>query len=154
MAEEYEVKVQVGDATIEVRGARDGVVAIVEALSTILSQPRQQRRSEEKPPATTRSRATVDARSFFQEKSPSSQAEAISVAAYYLAELAPPGMSSHTIDKLLAQDVLRQAKFPIPKRLDQALVNTASAGYLARVGPGEYKLTPVGWNLVEHTLGS
>jgi len=37
VAEQYEVKVTVGDAIVEVRGAQQGVVAIVEALSKILA---------------------------------------------------------------------------------------------------------------------
>jgi hypothetical protein len=156
MAEEYEVKVAVGDAQIEVRGAKEGVVEIVRALSEMLSQRPQ---SHPQTPQTTESapspgrRGQVDARSFFQEKAPSSQAEAIAVAAYYLAELAPPEMRSPSIDTRQATDVFRQAKYPLPKRMSQALVNAQNAGYLARVGPGEYKLNPVGFNLVEHALG-
>jgi hypothetical protein len=96
----------------------------------------------------------VDARSFFAEKTPSTQAEAIAVAAFYLSELAPGEMRSGTIDKERARDIFRQARFPLPKRIDQVLVNTQKAGYLNRVSAGEYKLSPVGYNLVEHTLGS
>jgi hypothetical protein len=95
----------------------------------------------------------VDARSFFQEKAPSSQSEAIAVATYYVTDLAPPEMRAPAIDKESAVEVFRQAKYPLPKRIAQVLVNAQNAGYLVRVGSGEYKLSPVGFNLVEHTLG-
>jgi hypothetical protein len=49
--------------------------------------------------------------------------------------------------------VFSQARYPLPKRTDQVLVNAQSAGYLNRVAPGEYALSTVGFNLVEHTLG-
>jgi len=155
MADQYEVKVTVGDAEIEVRGAQEGVVEIVRALSDVLTGRAPTRASTgqsiaDAPPAR---RSAVDARSFFAEKAPSSQSEAISVATYYLAELAPADMRSPTIDKRKAVDVFRQAKYPLPKRTDQVLVNAQNAGYLDRVGTGEYRLSPVGFNLVEHTLG-
>ena len=63
-------------------------------------------------------------------------------------------MRSETIDATKAVEVFRQAKYPLPKRAVQALVNTQNAGYLKRIGPGEYTLNPVGFNLVEHTLGA
>jgi hypothetical protein len=153
-AEQYDVKVTVGDAEIEVHGAKDGVVEIVRALSEVLAG-RSSRPAERTAPATGEAptRASVDARSFFQEKAPSSQAEAIAVATYYLTELAPAGKRSPTIDKRKVLDVFRQARYPLPQRTDQSLVNTQKAGYLDRVGPGEYTLTPVGFNLVEHSLG-
>lgn len=155
MPDEYEVKVTVGDAEIEVRGAKEGVVEIVRALSDVLSTRQPSRREEATPiPAESPARrAQVDARSFFQEKSPSSQSEAIAVAAYYLSELAPPEMRSPSVDARMLTEVFRQARHPLPKRMPQSLVNTQNAGYLVRVGTGEYKLSPVGFNLVEHTLG-
>jgi hypothetical protein len=156
LADEYEVKITLGDAQVEVHGAQEGVVEIVRALSDVLVQ---------RNPATSQPQAVpsagepqrvrqVDARSFFTEKSPSTQTEAIAVAAFYLSELAPGEMRSGTIDKERARDVFRQARFPLPKRLDQVLVNTQKAGYLSRVKAGEYTLSPVGFNLVEHTLGT
>jgi hypothetical protein len=157
MPEQYQVKVTVGDAEIEVQGAQEGVVEIVRALSEILSG-RPGRVADAAAPvsasdAPSRSRV-IDARSFFQEKAPSSQSEAIAVAAFYITELAPPDKRATSINKERAAYVFRQAKYPLPKRTDQVLVNALNAGYLDRVGPGEYQLSPVGFNLVEHTLGT
>jgi hypothetical protein len=157
--EEYEVKVTVGDAQIEVRGGQEGVVEIVRALSDVLTQratsspaprPTQPQAATDEPARPRR----MDALSLFQEKAPSTQAEAVAVAAYYLSELAPAEMRSGTIDAKQATDVFRQARYRLPKRISQVLVNTQKAGYLTRVSAGEYKLSPVGFNLVEHTLGT
>lgn len=158
MAEQYQVKVKVGDTEIEVSGAEAGVVSIVEALANVLagrSGPQTSVAAELDRPSAARAPTprSIDARSFFQEKAPSSQAEAVAVAAYYLSELAPSDMRSETVDAMKVTEVFRQAKYPLPKRTPQSLVNTQNAGYLKRSGPGEYKLTPVGFNLVEHTLG-
>lgn len=160
MPDQYDVKVTVGDAEIEVHGAQAGVVQIVKALSEILAgraaqpQPKVSTESDEGPVRATSRLRHVDARTFFQQKAPSSQVEAIAVAAYYIIELAPPDMRAESIDATKAHDVFRQAKYPLPKRMPQSLVNAQNAGYLKRVGSGEYALTPVGFNLVEHTLGT
>jgi hypothetical protein len=161
VAEEYEVKVTVGDATVEVRGAQQGVVAIVDALSKILAGASRTGGTEaggEVSPAGGRlSRSpgrAVDARTFFAQKDPSTQKEAIAVAAFYLTELAPEDMRSPTIDEAKASEVFRHAKRKLPKVMSQALVDASKTGYLDRVARGEYKLSPVGFNLVEHTLGS
>jgi hypothetical protein len=153
--EKYEVKVTVGDAEIEVHGAKDGVVEIVRALSEVLAgrAPRSVERTSSPSTEPSSRGGQIDAKSFFQQKSPSSQSEAISVAAYYLTEVAPPGMRVPAIDARKATEVFRQARYPLPKRIAQVLVNAQNAGYLVRVGPGEYKLSPVGFNLVDHTLG-
>ncbi len=74
--------------------------------------------------------------------------------AFYLAELAPEDMRSPTIDATKASEVFRHAKRKLPKVMRQALVDASKTGYLDRVAHGEYKLSPVGFNLVEHTLGS
>jgi hypothetical protein len=69
--EQYEVEVTVGDAEIEVRGAQEGVVEIVRALSEILAgRPRQTAASESAVAAVqpTARTSQVDARSFFSEK--------------------------------------------------------------------------------------
>ena len=126
---------------------------IVRALSVILQGGAKSTPSVH-PPEERRTSPATDARSFFESKGPRSQNEAVVVAAYYLAELAPEPERSATIDAQKVQNVLRQAKFKLPKSLKSVLANTQTAGYLDRVGVGEYRLNPVGWNLVVHSLGS
>ena len=150
MADEYEVKVTVGDAIVEVKGARQGVVEIVETLAGILSKPAESG-STDFPPSSPRKQ--IDVRSFFGEKAPSTQIEALTVAAYYLAELAPEQERSQTIDADGATKLFKQAKVKLPQRMPQSLHNAKTAGYLDQVGPGEFRINPAGFNLVEHTLG-
>ena len=75
------------------------------------------------------------------------------MAAFYLAEKAPAEVRSPTITKELLGDVFRQAQWKLPKRIEQTLVDTMSAGYLNRVKVGVYELSNTGHNLVVHTLG-
>jgi hypothetical protein len=44
------------------------------------------------------------------------------------------------------------ARFPLPRAPQQALPNAVAAGYLENVSRGEYRLNPVGYNLVVHGL--
>src|SRR5437879_5343238 len=97
MANEYTVKVTIGDAVVEVHGDREGIVEIVRSLADTLSSrgvrslpalnpgpvPADTSPPTDKPePAPTgegRGRPTrvVDPRSFFDAKKPSSQIEAV-----------------------------------------------------------------------------
>jgi hypothetical protein len=157
----YKVKIKVGDATVEVQGAEKGVVKIVEALSDVLRGVHKASTSTRvaaslpppisSPPART---SPVDIRAFFQEKAPSSDVEATAVVAYYHKYLAPTDQRRETIDADTLQEAFRLAKWPLPSRTTYTLVNARNAGYLDSAGEGgQYLLNPVGFNLVEHTLG-
>lgn len=158
----YKVTVKVGDATVEVQGAESGVVKIVEALSDILRGARRATTPAVSgvptPAAAIAGHARggpVDIRTFFSEKRPSSDVEAAAAAAYFHQYVAPPDQRKETIDAELLQEAFRLAKWPLPKRTVYTLVNARNAGYLDSLGEGgQYKLNPVGYNLVEHTLGS
>ena len=157
--DDYKVKIKVGDAEINVHGAQSGVVRIVEALSEVLRGSRKA--SVEPvhgaPPSTAlpASRTSpIDIRSFFAEKQPSSDVEAAAVVAYYYQYLAAEGARRETIDSASLQEAFRQAGRPLPARTIYTLQNARNAGYLDSVGEGgQYRLNPVGYNLVEHTLG-
>lgn len=152
----YKVKVTIGDAVVEVEGEEKGVVAIVQALSDAV---RGGRKTSDvvSTPATSgpAPRLTpVDIRSFFQEKQPSSDVEAAAVVAYYYRYLAPPEQRRDAIDPSALQDAFRLARRPLPAKAAYTLVNARNAGYLDSTGEtGFYRLNPVGFNLVEHTLG-
>jgi hypothetical protein len=163
----YKVQVKVGDAEIVVEGGESGVVKIVEALSEMLRTP--SRRVGSYPvvnPATLISpayntqpksgpSAETNIRSFFEEKKPSSDIEAAVVAAYFYQYLVPESERKATIDSALLQDAFRLAKRPLPARTIYTLTNARNAGYLDSVGEGgQFKLNAVGYNLVEHGLGS
>jgi hypothetical protein len=157
--QDYKVRLKVGDAEVEVQGAESGVVKIVEALSEVL---RGARRPIAAPaagspqPATAPSARTgpTDIRSFFSEKHPSSDIEAAATAAYYYQYLAPESDRRAVIDSASLQEAFRLAKRPLPSKTYFTLMNARNAGYLDSVGEGgQFRLNPVGYNLVEHTLG-
>jgi hypothetical protein len=158
--QDYRVKIKVGDAEMEVQGAQSGVVAIVEALSEVLRGARRTLSpsaavAPSSLPTQTGRTSPIDIRSFFAEKQPSSDVEAAAVAAYFNQYLAPEGTRRDTIDSTSLQEAFRQARRPLPARTIYTLQNARNAGYLESAGEGgQYRLNAVGYNLVEHTLGS
>lgn len=158
MKDHYKVIVKIGDATVDVQGAERGVVNIVKALSGILGTSRKPvsstiASSSSPTPAPSVRSTPVDIRTFFQEKSPSSDVEATAVAAYYYQYLASPPHKRDTVDAESLQEAFRLARWPLPKRTIFTLANARNAGYLDSIGDGQYRLNPVGYNLVEHTIG-
>ena len=99
-------------------------------------------------------RELVDALTFFRERSPTNNREATAVAAFYLAEKAPAKDRSPTITKEQLGDVFREARWKLPARLGQTLIDTMAAGYLNRTEAAVYELSNTGHNLVVHTLGA
>jgi hypothetical protein len=159
---DYQVKIKIGDAEIEVHGAESGVVKIVEALSDVLRGSRRLAapvgpgQSPASLPAAVaqRSPGATDIRSFFEEKKPSSDIEAAAVAAYYNQYMAADSHRRDTIDSASLQEAFRMARRPLPAKTIWTLTNARNAGYLDSVGEGEFRINPVGYNLVEHGLGS
>jgi hypothetical protein len=155
---DYKVKIKIGDAEVDVEGAESGVVKIVEALTEVLRGPKRPTPAAQiSPPSeilqSPRSKS-VDIRSFFAEKKPSSDVEAAAVAAYYCKYLAPEAERRESIDSEILQDAFRLAKRPLPARTIYTLTNARNAGYLDSLNQGQFRLNPVGYNLVEHTLGA
>jgi hypothetical protein len=154
----YKVSIKVGDAEIHVEGAEPGVVRIVESLSDVLRGTRRGFGSAESPaPATLQPSPRslpIDIRTFFAEKQPSSDVEAAAVAAYYYQYLAPETDRKDSIDSTLLQEAFRLARRPLPAKTIYTLQNARGAGYLDSTGEtGQFRLNPVGYNLVEHSLG-
>lgn len=165
----YKVKVTVGDATVEIEGPKAGAVELLAALTKMLQsrpitgpeqapftgrdlvEPTQEGAASE---GSTRS-DSVDIRSFFEEKGPSSDIEAAAAAAFFYQYVADEG---HRKEVITAEDLtesFRLARRQLPRAVAQTLRNAKNAGYLDSAGEsGHYKLNPVGYNLVEHTLGS
>ena len=102
--------------------------------------------------ASSQTRGVVDIRSLKEEKKPQSLNQMAALIAYYLSELAPEGERSDTINSDVLRRYLKVAGFRLPRDIRYTLINAASAGYLDNVGRGEYRLNPVGYNLVVHGL--
>lgn len=153
---DYKVKVTVGDATIEIEGAEQGVLSIVTALSKILEgRPQKEPAETGREGAVTKpSPRIIDIRTFFEEKKPSSDIEAAAVVAFYYEHLAPIDERRDSIKAQTLKKAFKQAKWKLPPRPIITLSNARSAGYLES-GPetGSYRLNAIGYNLVEHTLG-
>jgi len=151
----YKVKVTIGDSVVEVEGEEKGVVAIVSALTDAVRAGRKSPEpiSQGMGPEPLPRSSQTDIRSFFEEKQPSSDIEAAAVAAYFYKYLASPEDRRETIDSTTLENSFRLARRPLPAKSGFTLVNARNAGYLDSTGEtGAYRLNPVGFNLVEHTL--
>jgi hypothetical protein len=93
-----------------------------------------------------------DIRSLTKEKSPGSANEMAALVAYYLAELAPEGLRKQAIGTEDIKTYFKQAQYKLPLSTQQTLVNAKNSGYLESIGNGQYRLNPVGYNLVVHNL--
>lgn len=101
-------------------------------------------------PSTTRT--IIDIRSLKEEKQPRSANEMAALVAYYLSEIAPEGERSDTVNAETLRRYFKMAAFRLPSHPRYTLWNATAAGYLENAGPGEYRLNPVGYNLVVHGL--
>jgi hypothetical protein len=87
-----------------------------------------------------------------EEKAPSSAIEMAAMVAFYLSELASPDIRKDVVSKKDIDKYFKQANFPLPKESKFTLPNAAKAGYFDALGNGQYRLNPVGYNLVAHGL--
>jgi hypothetical protein len=93
-----------------------------------------------------------DIRTLTVEKQPRSANEMVALIAFYLSEIAPESERSPTVNIDKIRKYFKLANFPMPRAPSSALPNAAQAGYLENVSRGEYRLNPVGYNLVVHGL--
>jgi hypothetical protein len=93
-----------------------------------------------------------DIRTLTAEKQPRSANDMVALIAYYLSELAREGEASPTVNVETIRKYFKMAGFPMPRVPKSALSNATAAGYLENVSRGEYRLNPVGYNLVVHGL--
>jgi hypothetical protein len=94
----------------------------------------------------------TDIRSLTRQKSPHSANEMAALVAYYLSEVAPEPYRKQSIGVEDIKTYFKQAPFKLPQSPQQTLVNAKNSGYLESAGTGQYRLNPVGYNLVAHSL--
>lgn len=94
----------------------------------------------------------IDIRTLKDQKQPDSARQMACVVAYYLLEYAPEAERKLTITAADLETYFKQAKYKLPTKLEQLLVDCKGAGYFETVARGEYKLTRVGYNLVTHSM--
>ena len=107
-------------------------------------------------PQTLRARdPIIDIRSLKEEKQPSSAREMAVLVAYYLSDVAPPAERKNEISVDDIRQYFKQGGFRLPVAPEMTLIDTKNAGYLDSGSQrGMYKLNPVGYNLVVHSLPS
>lgn len=97
----------------------------------------------------------VDIRTFKEDKSPRSAIQMAVLVAFYLQELVPSDERKTTVDSGDIEKYFKQANYKLPSGKNGAadtLTNAKKAGYLEVVDRGTYKLNPVGYNLIAHSL--
>jgi hypothetical protein len=121
------------------------------STSSAAATPPQQ----EEPVAATSSQPSsqpADIRSLREAKQPKSAVEMAAVVAYYLSEGASAEERRDSVTTADIEKYFKQAQYRLPQRMDMTLHNGVAAGYFDRTGRGEFRLNPVGFNLVTHTL--
>jgi hypothetical protein len=96
----------------------------------------------------------LDIKSLKQAKQPRSANQMAALVAYYLSEIVLPDHRKESIGNEDIEKYFKQASFPLPKRPDMTLANAKNAGYFDSAGSGLFRLNPVGYNLVVHSLPS
>jgi hypothetical protein len=95
----------------------------------------------------------TDLRSLKEQKQPKTANQMVAIMAYYLANHAP---GDERRDFITPDDIKKyfpQAGFELPTGPpSQTLVNAKNGGYLEQIATGQYRLNPVGHNLVTHRL--
>ena len=116
------------------------------------SESRKEPKSREESKVPRPEHASTDIKTFKDMKNPSSARQMACVVAYYLAELAPADEHKKVITTADIEKYFKQARFPLPNKLEQLLIDCKGSGYFDAPSRGEYKLTRVGHNLVAHQL--
>lgn len=121
-------------------------------MATIRTLTTSSRETPGEAPRPAVTRTVTDIRTLTAEKQPRSANEMVAVVAYYLSELAPHGERSDVVNADIIRKYFKMAGFPLPSVLRNVLPNASASGYLENVNRGEYRLNPVGYNLVVHSL--
>jgi hypothetical protein len=87
-----------------------------------------------------------------EEKRPESSNQMAALVAYYLSEIASDDERKDAINSADLERYFKQASFKLPRAIVQTLANATAAGYFESIGNGQYRLNPVGYNLVVHGL--
>jgi hypothetical protein len=120
------------------------------SLSTTLREESRSPATLGIPPGT----AVQDIRTLKEAKNPRSANEMAALVAYYVSELAPMSERRGSITKSDIENYFKSGGFHLPADAGFTLVNAKNAGYLDAIGNAQYKLNPVGYNLVAHRMGT
>jgi hypothetical protein len=100
----------------------------------------------------TASPPAIHIKTLKEQKQPKSAIEMAAIVAYYLSHIAPEKDRKEKITLKDLETQFKIADFKLPTKPQFTLPNTKNAGYLDSAGGGAYRLNPVGYNLVVHSL--
>ena len=126
----------------------------VQAAATSYEETQETRVKPAVEVAETQQRKKIDIRSLKEDKKPKTALQMACVVAYYLQEHVAQSERKETISTKDVEKYFKQAGYKLPKKLNQVLVHGKNSGYFEAVGKAQYKLTPVGYNLVVHGMPS
>jgi len=144
---------QLDDATrrrvLEYAHLRFGVAGVKESVV----QPPMGLPPESGPPTESAAPTVItDVRTLRDQKQPKSAVEMAVLVAYYLSEVAGSDERKSTIKTADITKYFKQGDYPLPSQPRVILHRAKNAGYLDSSGRAQYKLNPVGHNLVAHGL--
>lgn len=94
----------------------------------------------------------LDIKTLKENKKPSNSIEMACIVAFYVSNNAPLEERRDYITNKDIEKFFKQANYPLPKSPNQVPVDAKAAGYFDSTVRGQYKLNPVGYNLVAHKL--
>lgn len=134
--------------------SRDFVLEAV--FRKLKMEPPQRRPAGDYPPPTPsvdrKAPDGIHIKDFKEQKRPKSVNEMVALVAFYLSNVAPLKDRKETVTPKDLETQFKIAGYRLPKALRATLSNTAQSGYVEMVKKGVYKLTPIGYNLIAHTL--
>lgn len=87
-----------------------------------------------------------------EEKKPRSAMEMSVLVAYYVSNKAPKKDRKNFVNVKDLEMYFKIAGFRLPTQMHHTAFRAIKAGYLDSAGTGRYKLNPVGYNLVTHSM--
>jgi hypothetical protein len=160
-ADKISLEVKLPEGTVTATGTEAFVTAIRSAIGPVITglpvpnvPPHHTPRTVQTvpdaslPPNTN----TTDIRSLKDQKQPKSAVEMAAIVAYYISELAQGDERKTSIGTAEITRYFGQAGYRSNSEPRHVLTNAKTAGYFDSAGRGQYKLNPVGYNLVTAQL--
>ena len=133
--------------------ARDSVLDYV--LKRLELAPRLKEQRDpllQKKGASQEPGAVIHIKQLKNEKKPQSAIEMAALVAYYLSHVVLADQRKQVIDANDLSTFFKIADYPLQAKFADTLSNAKKAGYFDSVERGQYKLNPVGYNLVTHSM--
>lgn len=94
----------------------------------------------------------VDIKTLRERKKPASAKQMACLVAYYLSDVAPQNEHRDFVTHEDMEKYFKQAGYPQTNKMEQVLVDAKRSGYFESSVRGQYKLNPVGHNLVAYKM--